>query len=109
MSPDVEAAIGVIAEAIAERVAARLLAGERPGWIDQAASPLGRRRHCAAVRRRVAAGEPGAAILGRRHVLTAEALGEEMRVGKPKAKPTGTQDVRAELERELRLVGSGSR
>ncbi len=50
----------------------------RLGWIDQSASPLGR-KHNGAVRRRLAAGEAGADIVGRRHLLTPDALAEEVR------------------------------
>lgn len=51
------------------------------GWIDQEYSPLGSRRHVAAVRRRVLRRKPGevldAAIIGRRYLLTVDALAEE--------------------------------
>ena len=51
------------------------------GWIDQQFSPLGRRRHCQAVKRRIAARQPGdvldAAVIGRRYMLTVDALVEE--------------------------------
>ena len=46
--------------------------------VEQGASPLGSRRHCAAVRGRLDHGEPGAAIVGRRHLLSAAALAEEL-------------------------------
>jgi hypothetical protein len=103
-------------DALADRVAAlvteRLLSGA-PGMTDQASSPLGRRRHCAAVKRRLASGKPGAALAGRRHLLSAEALAEELsRVsGRPdSASPSpASGSVRAELERELRLVKGGAR
>lgn len=110
-------ALGAFLDALAERVAAlvteRLLSGA-PGMTDQAASPLGRRRHCAAVKRRVASGKPGAALVGRRHLLSAEALAEELsRVSGQRpddATPSpASGSVRAELERELRLVKGGAR
>ncbi len=66
-----------LAERLAARVVERLRAGE-PGMVEQGASPLGTRRHCAAVRRRLDHGEPGAAIVGRRHLLSATALAEEL-------------------------------
>lgn len=74
--------------------------------LDQSASPLGSRRHCTAVKRRIARGEPGAAIVGRKHLLSPEALSEELgRVSRRESpNPTDTGGVRAELERELRLV-----
>jgi hypothetical protein len=55
-------------------------------WIEQAFSPLGPRKHIAAVRRRVAEAkerdlastELGAAVMGRRYLLTPESLAEEL-------------------------------
>jgi hypothetical protein len=101
----------------AERVAAIVL--ERlhlgmPGMIDQASSPLGRRRHCTAVRRRRDRGEPGASIVGRRHLLSPEALSEELRraSGRPRstaAQSPGAGSVRAELAAELRVLKGGCR
>jgi hypothetical protein len=52
--------------------------------IDQVASPLGNRRHCAAVQRLVAAGKPGASIVGRKHFLTPEALQAELANASPR-------------------------
>lgn len=46
--------------------------------VDQTASPLGCRRHCAAVRRRIKQGLPGATKVGRVHSLTRAALNEEL-------------------------------
>ena len=98
-----------LAERVATIVLERLRAGD-PGMIDQSASPLGRRRHCSAVKRRVASGEAGAGIIGRRHLLSAEALSEELKRASgakpPVPVPVGGC-VRAELERELRLVKGG--
>jgi hypothetical protein len=107
-----EALLDEFAERVAAKVSERLSCGSLPGAIEQARSPLGRRRHIAAVRRRVAAGQPGAAIVGRRHLLSAEALTEELaRAGQcPEAAPSpASGSVRAELERELRLVKGGAR
>jgi hypothetical protein len=73
--------------------------------IDQAASPLGKKRHCAIVRRRLAEGLPGAAIIGRRHLLSADALEAELqRLSLPTKKPKSAT-VADELRAELRLVG----
>lgn len=47
------------------------------GYIDQKFSPLGSRQHIVAVRRRLATGELGAAVVSRRYLLTIEALTEE--------------------------------
>lgn len=46
--------------------------------VDQAASPLGPRRHIRAVRRLLAAGDPRAGRAGRRYFLTGEAVDEEL-------------------------------
>lgn len=80
-------------------------ASERFDWVEQGTSPLGRKRHCAAVRRLVGAGHDGAAIVGRRHLLSPsalrEVLGESGRASAAPAQPSVAQ----ELERRLRLVG----
>ena len=53
------------------------------GWIAQTFSPIGRNRHCKAVRRRIAewlargGGEMDAAIVGRKYMLTIDALVDE--------------------------------
>jgi hypothetical protein len=60
------------------RIVARELRGEDPRLIDQAFSQLGRRRHIAAVRRRLAEGKPGASVVGRRFLLSQEAHAEEL-------------------------------
>ena len=80
---------------------------ERRDWTDQASSPLGRRRHVAAVRRRVAAGDDGAAMIGRRALLNDCALSEEMAATRPKAKrPEGTGE---RIRARLGLVAGGAR
>lgn len=48
------------------------------GYVDQTTSPLGR-KHNQAVRRRIEDGKDGAAIVGRVHLLSADALKEELR------------------------------
>lgn len=56
------------------------------GLVDQQHSDLGRRKHCAVVRRRIGEGEDGAFIVGKRHLLTPEAYREELErenAGKP--------------------------
>ncbi len=97
---NVTAILDELADSIADKVLDRLRGGGH-GWHDQSASPLGRRRHIAAVRRRVAAGAGGAAIVDRAHLLSREALAEELEAlgGKPNV------DDDAELKRELRLAG----
>lgn len=79
------------------------------GWVSQQGpSPFPPRLHCSVTRARLRRGEPGAAIIGRRHLLSAEALTEELqrRSARSDTKPKLATDVRSELERELRLVGS---
>jgi hypothetical protein len=50
---------------------------EATSMIDQTASDLGPKRHCAVVRRRIYEDKPGALIIGRRHLLSPEAYAEE--------------------------------
>ena len=100
-----------LADEVARRVLDGLRAGRHPSQVDQHASPLGPRRHCAAVRRRLAAGLAGGTILGRRLLLTPEAVEEELassRVKRPA--PDAESDVR-DLAKEmgLRLVPGGHR
>jgi hypothetical protein len=81
---------------------------ERRDWVDQVSSPLGRRRHVAAVKRRIDRGLEGAAMVGRRALLSAAALEEELALlskGPVKAKATKADDVTSRLERRLGLVG----
>ena len=65
-----------VLERFADLVAERLGAG---AFVDQRDSPLGRNRHCAAVRRRMAEAKPGASKIGRRYLLSREAMMEELR------------------------------
>lgn len=98
-----EALVDELAERVAAIVLDRLRAGACPGWVDQASSPLGRRRHCSVVRCRQARGEAGASIVGRRHLLSAEALAEELgrATGEGAAPAAKASGVREELAREL--------
>jgi hypothetical protein len=61
-----------------ERVLRRVLHEQDPDWIPQGKSPLGPKRHCAAVRRRIAERKPGARIVARRFLLSQEAMAEEL-------------------------------
>ncbi len=84
---------------------------EHRDWIDQAASPLGRRRHALAVRRRVAAGGPGAAIVGRRLLLNEQALGEELArlsTKRPKDEAPRPETAPERIARRLGLVRGGA-
>lgn len=78
MTAALDELVGALAEVIADRVVAKLAAGQQPGMHDQVGSPLGRRRHIAACRERVARGDVGAAVVGRRHFLSREALDAEL-------------------------------
>jgi hypothetical protein len=73
-----EALLEPVLDALADKIVSRLTAGTRADMVDQAMSPLGRRRHIAACRSRVARGEAGAAIVGRRHLLSRDALRAEL-------------------------------
>jgi hypothetical protein len=82
---------------------------ERGEWVNQHTSPLGRGRHCAAVKRRVASGDPGACMVGRKHSLSPEALAEELasvsrRTLTKKVAPQSSSVI-DELKRELRMIG----
>jgi hypothetical protein len=95
-----------LADRLAARVVSRLRDGE-PGMVDQAASPLGARRHCAAVKRRLARGEGGAANVGRRFMLTPEALHEELERASTRRRPSTKAvelDPVEKLKRKLALV-----
>jgi len=76
-------------------------------WVDQKTSPLGPKRHCAAVRRRVAAGSSDAAIVGRRYLLAPAAITDELaRLDEPAYRArqvarSSSRDIVAELEAEL--------
>jgi hypothetical protein len=72
------AALDVLADLVAAKVVAQLRAGDQPDMVDQTKSPLGRRRHINAVRRLVAAGEQGAAQVGRRYLLSRDRLSAEL-------------------------------
>lgn len=82
---------GLLRRVVREEFAAAAHPSE--GWRDQSQSPvLGPRRHCRAVRRRLAANpdDPDAKRVGDRFLLTPDAIAEELdRVGhKPDTHPT---------------------
>lgn len=84
--------------------------GTDPRWVDQANSTLGRRIHIEAVKRRFAEArargisprELGAALEGRRYLLTQESLAEETgnreAIGVAKARARKADLVRAEAD-----------
>jgi hypothetical protein len=78
---------------IAQRVEQRLTRSNRA--TSQHGSPLGARKHRAVVRRRVERNEGGAHIVGRRYLLTPDALQEEL------ARET-TKNVEERRARKLR-------
>ncbi len=98
---DLAAALEVLADAIADRIVQRLLTAQHSDWVDQGASPLGPRRHRAAVTRRIAAGQPGATKIGRRHLLSRDALQAELAAAANKVAVSSS--VADELRRELGL------
>jgi hypothetical protein len=78
-----------------------------PDMVSQVTSPLGRRRHCAAVQRRVAAGIPGAAIVGRKHLLSREALNDELSkqvIANSRARATETPSITEQLAKEVFIL-----
>ncbi len=88
---------------------------EWAAWVSQACSPLGKRRHTAACRRRIELGEGGARIVGRRHDLSPEALQDELNKISQRATPRKVQteepttSIADELASELRLAGARRR
>jgi hypothetical protein len=124
--PDPLAAFAPLLDALADRVVDRWLASTSTRMVAQRGSPLGPRRHRAAVERRMKNGEGGAAIVGKRHYyLTHQALQEELGVQPPPSdsphepEPSSDDDsgggpprdrvsaFRAELLGKLRGTGGG--
>lgn len=73
---------GAIRKILREEIQAALHPSDE--WRDQNPknSPLGPRRHCAAVRRRLERNEPGARRVGDRYLLSTDAIAEELeRIG----------------------------
>lgn len=93
-----------LVERIAALVLERLQVSLRPDdLIDQHSTPLGKRAHCALTRRLAAQKHPGAAIIGRRMLLSRKAITEHL-AGLHSPKPydqkrvvTAGDKVRAEL------------
>lgn len=106
-----EDVLATFARLVAAEVVRELRSGPSD-LISQANSPLGKRRHCAAVRERVNRGDAGGAIVGRVYYLSPSALKEELAKGKvPKrqaatAKPIAAAppDELAALRDELGIV-----
>jgi hypothetical protein len=90
-------------EAIVARAVRRALnTAADDDMVSQSASPLGSRRHCNAVKRRLAAGAHGAAKVGRRYLLTPNALAEEL-ANVSTATVCRAESPGAKLRRELGL------
>lgn len=82
---------------------------EKRQWQSQTGSPLGNRRHVAAVRRRVGSGIEGASIIGRRYLLSPGALDEELEAVATRAKTTPANEnetTKQRIERRLGIVRS---
>jgi len=98
-----------LAKTLAPFVAEQLKESKHIEWIDQRESQLGKRRHINAVRRRMAANDPEARIVGRRHLLTSAAHEDELeRIGARNVERTEENNERADSVAEelgLRLVG----
>jgi hypothetical protein len=97
-SDDVLTALARVLAPIVAREVVRELRSGASDMIDQGASPLGARRHAAAARRRRANGEGGAAHVGRRWLLTREAIQAELAKpakmrGPRKPRPAAANDV----------------
>jgi len=93
-----------LAEAVAERVVKKLTA-ETAAWTDQTRSPLGRKRHCLAVRRRVDQGEGGAAVVGRKHLLSKDALASELNALSTRKRPSRAKPVDDDIAPMLARYG----
>jgi hypothetical protein len=96
---------------LSENLASALRAPNADSWVSQDGSPLGNRRHCAAVRRRMEAGDIGAAKQGKRFLLTREALANELCGFGAARTPAGVDgadsepsDLEGELRAKLRAV-----
>lgn len=78
--------VSLIADLVVERLAGLSQQTPNEATIDQSASPLGPRKHCETARRRLREGKPGAALVGRRWLLSPqavqEALAEQSRAAK---------------------------
>ena len=102
MSVSAEEILEELVRRIARAVVAEMRAegATTDEWLDQHHSYLTVRQHCRAVRLRRAEGKPGAAIQGRRYLLSREALREEMTRGS--AHKAQTLELVTRLERSKR-------
>ena len=93
-----------LADAVAERVVRRLTA-ETATWTDQTRSPLGRKRHCLAVRRRIDQCEGGAHVVGRKHLLSKDALAAELQDLSTRKRPSRAKPVDDDIAPMLARYG----
>ncbi|HLV22480.1 MAG TPA: hypothetical protein VKZ49_16415 [Polyangiaceae bacterium] len=108
MTSRLHALVSDLADELAREIAARVVAEIRDGhagMVDQAASPLGRRRHIALVRRLHAAGDDRAAIVGRTHYATRGAIDDELRRLGQRAQEHDAAQEQLAAELGIRLVG----
>lgn len=80
---------------------------ERLDWVDQTKSPLGSRRHIRAVRARLSAELPGAGKLGRRFLLSPQAVAEELQCTGRVAPELPPIDEVSAMREQLALVRGG--
>ena len=113
MSAENEAgALEALVKMIARAVVAELRAADsHADMIDQTRSPLTAKKHCAIVRARIARGAGGAAIAGRKHLITRGALQEELDAlttrGARKHRATKTPAVSADNDLDVYLARYG--
>ncbi len=72
--------------------------------VPEQTSPLGAPRHCAAVKRRMSAGEHGACIVGNVFLLTREALAEELATLPARMSRKKLDVIQREIAGGLRLL-----
>ena len=102
--------IDTLVELFVSELARRLgteLASTTHSMVSQHGSPLGARRHRAAVKRRLENGQRGAAIVGRRYLLSHDALQCELSALTPAPpKVSNTSDKSGALDQfERELMG----
>jgi cell division septation protein DedD len=89
-----------IAQSVAQRVVDHLRATDFPGYVDQSTSPLGRRRHIAAVR---ASRLPGIRV-GRRYLARREDVDAYVASSPAAEQPARDRHSIDELAQELGLT-----
>ena len=96
------AAVNALIDLLVAAVAERLRITSTSSLIDQRQSKLGRRRHAAVVRRRLANGQSGASIVGRVFYLTPEAHQEELdTISRTHVAPVSIEPAKSSIADEL--------